>query len=74
MLGCLTSNYAPEPLHAIGFFLVPNASILSAIKVSFSDFIQSMSQVLSKCIKIDKWDYQLKPSVELKNYFCFRVL
>ena len=50
----------------IWFFWVPNASILSAMKVSFSDFIQNMSQVLYKCIKVgNAWI----PELEADSFF-----
>ena len=52
--------------------------IWSAVKVSSSDFFRNMSQGLSKClsmwIKVDKWHNLKKPSVELKNYFCFGIV
>ena len=47
-------------------------------KVPLWDFIQNMSQALSKClsmcIKVDKWDYLINPSHELKNSFCLGFL
>ena len=42
------------------------------------DFIQKMSQALSKClskwIKVDKWDYLKNTSDELKKSFCLGFL
>ena len=53
---------------------VSNAFIWNAMKVPFSDFIHDMSQapskVLSKWIKVDKWDYLKYPSEEFDNSFC----
>ena len=40
-----------------------------------SDFIQNMSQALSKClsIEVDKWDHLKNPSQKTKDIFWFRV-
>ena len=66
------------PLHEILNFFGPNAFIWSAKKVPFRDFIQKMSQALSKClskwIKMDKWNYLKNPSSDLENSFCLRFL
>ena len=66
------------PMHENQKIFGPNAFIWSAKKVPFRDFIQNMSQALSKClskwIKVDKWDYLKNPSHELKNYFCLGFL
>jgi hypothetical protein len=48
-------------MHVIQKFLGPNYFFGSALEVPPSDFIQKMSQALSKClkqrIKVDKLDY-----------------
>ena len=55
------------------FLFGPNAFIWNAKKVPFRNFIQNMSQALSKClskwIKVDEWDYLKDPLRELKKYF-----
>ena len=49
------------PMHVIQKFLGPNHFFWSALKVPPCDFIQNMSQALSKClkqwIKVDKLNY-----------------
>ena len=65
-----------NPCMKFEFFLA-KAFIWSAMKASFSEFIQNLSQAqsksLSKWIKVDKWDYLQNPLRELKKIFLFRV-
>ena len=52
-------------------FFGPNVFIWSAMKVSFCDFVQNLSQTPSQ---VDKWDYFKNHSQELKISFCLGFL
>ena len=67
-----------NPMHEIWNFFGPKAFFWSIMKMAIIIFFRNMSQGPPNPgfmhEKVQKGDFLKKPSRELKNYFCFRIV
>ena len=76
MKNCQNGTF--EPVHEIQNFFWPKVFFWSIMKMAIGKFFHIMTQGPSNPgfmqEKVQKGDFLKKPSLELKNYFCFRFL